>query len=196
MKTMINLLPVGYRRQQIIRRRIVQWATIAFVVVFVGYGWHSYELREALALSHELETLEREHAPNKTMLKQLIEMREKLNELQQQEKVAKELEFRRNVLALLGVISETAQSTNGRVRVTELQLTGFQDLRDMTSPSSGDKAPRGLTVRGVSLDNPSVAEMLDGLQDSGMFRRVELLVLKERPEGEISLRDYEVRCEF
>jgi Tfp pilus assembly protein PilN len=196
MKTMVNLLPVAYRRQQIIRRRVVQWATIAFAVIFVGYGWHAYELREALALSHQLETLEREHAPNKTMLKQLVEMREKLNDLQQQEKVAKELEFRRNVLALLGVISETAQSTNGRVRVTELQLSGFQDLRDMTSPSAGDEGPRGLTVRGVSLDNPSVGEMLDGLQDSGMFRRVELLVLKERPEGDISLRDYEVRCEF
>jgi Tfp pilus assembly protein PilN len=194
---MINLLPAAYRRQQIIRKRVVQWATIAFAVVFVGYGWHWYELREAIALSHQLETLEREHSPNKTMLKQLVEMREKLNELQQQEAVAKELEFHRNALALLGVISETTQSVNGRVRVTELELLGFQDMRD-TGPAanSGDTGPRGLTVRGVSLDNPSVGEMLDGLQDSGMFRRVELLVLKERPEGDVSLRDYEVRCEF
>ena len=49
-------------------------------------------------------------------------------------------------------------------------------------------------LSGVSLDNQPVADLLDGLQHSGIFSRVELLKLKER-EG-MSLRDYEVRCEF
>ena len=51
-------------------------------------------------------------------------------------------------------------------------------------------------LAGVSLDNPAVAELLDGLQDSGIFSRVELLTLKEREDSDVSLRDYEVRCEF
>jgi hypothetical protein len=41
-----------------------------------------------------------------------------------------------------------------------------------------------------------VVELLDGLQGSGIFSRVELLASKEREAAEVALRDYEVRCEF
>ncbi len=195
MRTMINLLPASLRRQQIVRKRLVQWASIVCIVSTIGWGWHWYELGEAIALSKQLESLEREYGPSKTMLKELVTMREKLNELQQQESVARELEFQRNALALLGLVSETAQSGKGRLRVTSLELIGFQSMGEKVNDTS-ERGPDGLIVRGISLDNPSVAEMLDGLQDSGMFSRVELLVLKEHTDGDVSLRDYEVRCEF
>ena len=48
----------------------------------------------------------------------------------------------------------------------------------------------------MSLDNPAVAELFDGLQKSGVFRRVELVTLKEREDKDAALRDYEIRCEF
>ena len=41
-------------------------------------------------------------------------------------------------------------------------------------------------LAGVSLDNPAVAELLDGLQDSGIFSRVELLTLKEREGKDVA----------
>lgn len=201
MRTMINLLPVTYRRQQIIRKRVIQWTSVVCAVVLIGWGWHWYERREGIALAQKLESLEREHVPTKTMLKQLVSMRKTLDELHQQETVARELEYHRNALKLLGVISESAHATKGRVRVTKVQLTDFQKMR----VSRPDNAPQeaqpteileGLVVGGVSLDERAWAEMLDGLQKSGMFSRVELLGVKEREESEISLRDYELRCEF
>ena len=60
------------------------------------------------------------------MLKQLVEMRKQLKELQQQETVAKELDCQRNALTLLGVISESAQKTKGRLRVTKFEISNFQ----------------------------------------------------------------------
>jgi hypothetical protein len=130
------------------------------------------------------------------MLRQLMTMRERLEELQQQELIARELEYHRNALTLLGVISETAQATNGRVRITKIDLVGFQNMRPPDPNVAPEAQVDGLVLHGVSLDNPAVAELLDGLQDSGMFSRVELLVSKERSEGQTSLRDYEVRCQF
>jgi hypothetical protein len=53
-----------------------------------------------------------------------------------------------------------------------------------------------MLLSGVSLDNPAVAELIDGLDNSGVFSRVELTTLKEREDKDVSLRDYEVRCEF
>lgn len=200
MRIKINLLPVSYRRQRIVRKRSIQWISVFCAVVLLGWSWHWYERREELALAQQLESLEREYAPTKTMLKQLVVMRQKLDELQQHEIVARELEYHRNALTLLGVISETAQATKGRVRVTKVQLTGLQNMRVSRPDAAPREAPTetsdGLLVSGVSLDDRAWAELLDGLQDSGMFSHVELLVLKERDESEVSLRDYELRCEF
>ncbi|HEY4259975.1 MAG TPA: PilN domain-containing protein [Schlesneria sp.] len=192
MRTAINLLPQSFRRQQIVRKRLVQWTTIISAVLLTGWGWHWYEMREDRQLTQQLETLSREHAPTQAMLKQLMEMRQQLKELEQQETVAKELDCQRNALTLLGVISDSAQKSKGRLRVTKFEISNFQGGQ---SSSDGTKTP-GLSVSGVSLDNPAVAELLDGLQKSGVFRKVELLTLKEREDKESALRDYEVRCEF
>ena len=195
MRTTINLLPPSFRRQQILRKRVVQWTSIISAVLVTGWGWHWYEMREDRQLTQQLEMLSREHAPTQTMLKQLVEMRQQLKELQQQETVAKELDCQRNALTLLGVISDSAQKTKGRLRVTKFELNNFQ-----SAPSGrrrrGGESRRVNWCSGVSLDNPAVAELLDGLQKSGVFRRVELLTLKEREDKEAALRDYEVRCEF
>jgi Tfp pilus assembly protein PilN len=193
---MVNLLPISFRRQQIVRQRAVQWSAIVCVVMVAGWMWHWYERRASVELSQRLESLQREHAPAEVMLKQLVKMRKQLDELQQQESVAKELEYQRNALTLLGVISDTTKATNGRVRVTKLELKEFQNMQVPNSATAGNGAGTGLLVSGVSLDNPAVAEFFDRLQDSGIFRRVELVVSKERKDGDVALRDYEMRCEF
>lgn len=195
MRNMINLLPASYRRQQLVRIRSIQWATVLCVVILTGWSWTLLEEHQSRAMAHQMESLEREHAPIKHMLKQLVDMRQKLKGLQLQEAVAAELEHHRNALMILSVISRAAQETNGRVRVTRLELTGFQDF-DSPADAPQKDLPHGLIVRGVSLDNAAVVEMLDGLQDSDVFSRVELTESKERPGGELTLRDYEVKCEF
>ena len=138
MRTMINLLPQSFRRQQILRKRLMQWTSIISAVLVTGWGWHWYEMREDRQLTQQLETLSREHAPTQTMLKQLVEMRQQLKELQQQETVAKELDCQRNALTLLGVISDTAQKTKGRLRVTKFELSNFQDAQPAAEPRRGE----------------------------------------------------------
>jgi Tfp pilus assembly protein PilN len=194
MRSAINLLPQSIRRQQMLRKRVVQWTSIISTVLVTGWGWHWYEMRENRQLTQQLATLSREHAPTQTMLKQLVQMRQQLKELEQQETVAKELDCQRNALTLLGVISDSAQKTKGRLRVTKFEITNFQSTQGGADNEAAKAA--ALTVNGVSLDNPAVAELLDGLQKSGVFKRVELLTLKEREDKDAALRDYEVRCEF
>jgi len=195
MRKAINLLPVSYRRQQILRNRAIEWTTIIAIVMATGWIWHWYEMREHTYLTQRLEVLSREHAPTRTMLKQLVDMRHQLKELEQQETVAKELETQRNALTLLGVVSDTAQRTNGRLRITKFELTNFQNSGPTdASPASSSLTPAALLLTGVALDNQPVADLHDGLQHAGIFSKVELLKLKER-DG-LALRDYEIRCEF
>ena len=166
MRTAINLLPPSFRRQQIIRKRVVQWTSIISAVLVTGWGWHWYEMREGRQLTQQLETLSREHAPTQAMLKQLVEMRQQLVELQQQESVAKELDCQRNALTVLGVISDAARKTNGRLRVTKFELKNFQDAQ--AAADNGCTTARRVNVERTSRsDNPAVPELLDGLQKSG-----------------------------
>lgn len=194
MRTAVNLLPQSFRRQQILRKRLVQWASIISAVLVTGWGWHWYEMREDRQLTHQLETLVREHAPTQVMLKQLVDMRKQLTQLEEQESVAKVLDCQRNALTVLGLVSDSAQKSKGRLRVTKFDINDFQDTQPRLENSTV-KAP-GLTLGGVSLDNPAVAELFDRLQDSGIFKRVELLTLKQREDKDSALRDYEIRCEF
>lgn len=195
MKTMINLLPQSFRRQQILRKRITQWTTIISVVLVSGWGWHWWEMQEDRQLTQQLDTLSREHAPTRTMLKQLVEMRQQLVELQQQEAVAKELDCQRNALTLLGAVSEAARKTKGRLRITKFDVDNFQGNSNSSDPALVAKPP-GVLLDGVALDNSSVAQMLNDLKESGIFSRVELLSLKERENKDAALRDYQIKCEF
>ena len=126
MKNSINLLPASFRRQQFMRARAYQWSAAICLVLAVGWVWHGYEVHEHHAMVQRLELLKREHQPTQLMLGQLVDMRKKLDDLEEQERIARELERQRNALTLLGVVSQTAQKTNGRLRVTSLELTNFQ----------------------------------------------------------------------
>lgn len=194
MRSMINLLPASYRRQQMLRNRMTQWAAAIAAVLIVGWGWHWLEMREQAQLRQQLDVLSREHAPTRTMLQQVVDMRRQLKELDQHEVVAKELESQRNALTLLGVISDTAQKAGGRLRITKLELSNFQQVSQGNAAAANGQVTSGLVLVGVSLDNPSVAELMDGLKHSGLFSKVDLKTLKERQGA--GLRDYEVRCEF
>jgi hypothetical protein len=196
MRTMINLLPNIYRRQQMTRRRIKQWTALICTVLAVGWMFHWHEVREQRVMAQKLDVLEREHLPTQTLLKQLVDMRQRLVDLQQQEVIANELEHQRNALALLGVISRTAQKTGGRLRVTNLEITNFQSTHKAAGVANSSGQAGSLLLSGVSLDSPAVFELLDGLQNSGMFSRVVLNQLTEREHDEASLRNYEVSCEF
>ena len=130
------------------------------------------------------------------MLKQLVNMRHRLVSLQEQETIARELESQRNPLAILGIVSKTASVTKGRLRVTQFELSDFQKQNSDTEKNVSAAASSSLSLTGVSLDNPAVAELLDGLQDSGLFGRVELQMMKEREGGSGTQRDYQVKCEL
>jgi Tfp pilus assembly protein PilN len=192
---MVNMLPASYRRQQILRSRLLQWGTMIVIVLVGGWMWHWLEMRQHIQLTQRLDVLSRENAPTQTMLKQVVDMRRQLKELEQQEAVAKELETQRNALTLLGVISETAQKTGGRLRVTRLELKNFQTVGKPTGAGEG-AGPAGLLLSGVSTDNSAVQGFLKGLQGAGIFNKVECLKVKQREERLTSMWDYEVRCEF
>lgn len=196
MRNRINILPAFYRRQQLLRRRALQWGAALCAVLVIGWGSHWVEVKEQQALAQRLDVLTREQRPTQAKLRQLIDMREKLEDLKQQQAVAQELEYHRDALVLLGVVSDSASKTDGRLRVTKLELSNLQSSAPVEKGGNVESKSPSMLVGGVSLDYASVSKFMKGLQDSDCFTHVELLTSKEHESATGTNCDYEIRCVF
>lgn len=196
MKTAINVLPPTYRRSRMLRRRAIQWATVLCLVLAGAWGARWWKLRECYELGQQLDAIAREGRPAQVKLQEITEMRQQLRLLQQHEDVAKELQQQRHVLAVLGVVSQAAQQSGGRLRVTDFKVSDLQAPH--VEKTNGAESAHGGTVTliGVSLDSPTVAEFHDVLERSGLFAEVKLIKSSVRKDNELSLYDYEVCCEL
>jgi Tfp pilus assembly protein PilN len=196
MKTSINLLPASYQRQLMVRRRAYQWGIVLALGLMAAAVVRMSDLREYSMLSQRLDLLTREHQPTQQMLRQLVAMRDELSELHQLEQVAKELEYQRPALFLLGLLSEIGERTGGRLRVTKLELTGLQHPSSARKSDGVGVGGSGVLLTGVSLDNQSVAKLESGLWESGFFSKVELVKSTVIGDEAGSLREYQLRCEL
>lgn len=199
MKLVVNLLPPSYRRKHLLRRRAMQWGAALAAVLLVVWCGRWFEMREYNVLRLQLEAASREAQPAQVMLREITEMRKQIDELQEYEAVAQELEYQRQVLPVLGIVSRSARFSDGKLQVTQLAAEELQSL----APSSADAAPRdekstpgSIKLVGVALDNPAVAEFQERLVKSGMFADVKLIKSNERKNGVVALCDYEVSCEL
>src|SRR3972149_2727675 len=193
MRIAINLLPSSYRRQTMLRWRVVQWGTVLCVALSALGLMRWYKLTEYHLLSQQLEAIAREGRPAQTMIRQITDMREKVAQLQQHEAVAQELEGQRPVLALLGVVSQAAQQSAGKLRVTDMQVVDLQSTHANVTDWNDDTQIATVTLTGTALDSPAVAEFLDALVRSGLFAAVELGHSNERPQDGALMFDYQVR---
>lgn len=201
MKTAINLLPPRYRRERMLRRRGLQWSILLCGVLATVWGARWYKLREYESLSQSLEAVAREGRPAQMMLREIMEMRQQIERLQHHEVVARELDRQRQVLALLGLVGRAAGASDGRLRLMNLQAVDLQAthvaIEHGNSRSGAEEAkPGAITLSGVSLDSPTVAEFHDALLKSGLFSDVKLIKSNERKESGLAMYDYEVRCEL
>jgi glycine/D-amino acid oxidase-like deaminating enzyme len=196
MKSALNLLPPVYRRQRLARRRAVQWGLIFMVTLSTIFLIRWYKVREYHALRRQLEAISREGRPAQAMLREIAGMRNQIDQLQKHQTIAQELEQQRQVLALLGAVSKAARETGGRLRLTDCRVVDLQATA-ATEMGSDDATHAGtVTLVGVALDSPAVAEFHDGLLRSGLFADVKLIKSNEQNEVGTALYEYEVRCEL
>jgi Tfp pilus assembly protein PilN len=196
MKTALNLLPMKYRRERLMRRRAIQWSIVLVAALATIGAARWYRIHEYRLLERQLAAVSREGSPAQTMLREITKMRDEIAQLQQHQTIATELEQQRQVLALLAVVSEAANQTQGRLRVTDCRVMDLQATEVAANQSSNASQEGTVTLVGVSLDSPTVAEFHDGLVRSGLFADVKLIKSNERAEVGTELYDYEVRCEL
>jgi Tfp pilus assembly protein PilN len=179
-----------------LRRRAIQWGTIVCIVLIGAWAARWWKLSEYYDLNQQLESVAREGRPAQVKLREITRMRQELGQLQKHEDVAKELQQQRQVLAVFGVVSQAAQQSGGKLRITGFNVANLQAPR-VENTNGGEPSHGGtITLTGVSLDSPTVAEFHDVLEQSGLFADVKLIKSNVRKDNELSVYDYEVCCEL
>jgi hypothetical protein len=129
---------------------------------------------------------------------QIAALEGRLAELSRELGVIARLESPRPPLTLLGLVSRSARDCQGRLQVDHLSLRSANEgAKTAAKPSAlpdGDSLV--VTIKGIAMDNPTVARFAAALQQTKAFRRVELKSTKEQPLGASRVCAYLVECGY
>jgi hypothetical protein len=200
MKTHLNLLPIGYLRTRLVRRRLALWTPVWAAVALLGVvNWcASYDACSAAART--LEVQESRYAPLRRKLEQIGDMRRRIDELNHRETMLSQLSEPHPPLAGIALVGRSAAQCEGRVRVNHLLLerqVGETSSGRRSAPAAGEATARSLlTLEGTGLDNLAVATFVEALRDTGAFLRVELKSTVRAGNEIGAMRQFVVTCEY
>ena len=187
MRTYLNLMPMNYRRRNLIRRSLRQWAAIWLLALFVlsllaWTQWSQYQ--SGLA---RLDSRHREYAPIQELTSEAEVLQDRINQLQQREALSLSLADERSMLSLIGVLSGAANASGGQVAIRSLKFERRGD---------GPTQANSITLQGVAVDDFSVARFSARLRDEKAFSRVELKSTGDTVVGQHEARTYSLECSF
>jgi Tfp pilus assembly protein PilN len=223
MKTHLNLLPWRCRRTQILSLRLRQWlwpcctAAAAIAVCLVA------QASRYAAARQRVEELQRDYLPLETLDSQIAALTGRIERQAREIAAVRQLEGARPALTLLGLVSQCARECQGQLQVESLS---FQAAGPRTkggpkpSQAAGEplktasKAPGPpaktaaketaereaestlVTIKGVALENLSVARFIAALRQTKAFCRVDLKSTKDQPMGATRVCSWLVECGY
>ena len=158
----INLLPFRAARKKEDIRRQVSVFVLSLVMVLIAAGWFSYYLSGKIkALDRQIKSTQAQVNKYNKINKEIADIKKKLELLNKKIDVIKTLDLTRKApVELLDDMSRLV--VEKRMWFTDLTEKGGQ-----------------VTVVGVALDNPTVAEFMTRLETSTKYKNVKLVSINK-----------------
>lgn len=191
----VNLLPYRTKRKvENIRRQVTVFA-LFLTLTLVAMFYYNTTLKNKLEeLDAKIAQINTEIARVEKAAKEVDRIEGELKKLKQKIAVIKDLETKRNgAVRLLDdmtqmVIYETASSTSDDLEgkdnkpVKRLWFTSFQATGNQVS------------IKGVALDNKTIADFMTRLESSKRFANVNLQRSKQQMIKQLNLKSFEISC--
>lgn len=200
MKTSLNLLPLEFRRRQLLRRRLVQWSLAwgGFFFVLLAVGSSRYAAWKSV--ERTMSGLELRCDPIRKLQSDVEQIQARLNELGARDSLVGRLHELRPAVVALGLVSTSAANCDGRVwleRFTMLQQTSEPSkAKDQPESDAGPRTVGTLALQGAAVDNLEIARFAAALRDTKAFNRVELKSSLGTATADTTSRSYVVECAF
>ena len=187
----LNLIPeIEVTRIRV--RQTVRFWVLATVVTAIGLVAMSFNHRRVLNLSSQrLDAIEREFEPVRNLQSRLVRYRARLDEIHRIRSQTYDVDQRRPMIPLMGALSQAARDASQNVTIAELELQS----RPSPDPMSVNPCYQ-LMVRGVGMDNSSMAKFARSLEQSELFSSVDLHETTSNRLNGLEVRQFELECTF
>lgn len=189
MKTHVNLLPIAYRRKQLLWLRSKQWTAIAGVALAAAAMACWVQLTRNHRDQLRLESLRREYLDVKETADKVELLKKEIDDLRQKEAIVLSLADEQPMLTLVGIVSQATRQCEGGLCVQRMQL-------QRRTEGEGKFNIRVLTLEGIAADNHLVARFAAALRDSEAFARVELKSSGRRIVQDAEGQAYSLECVY
>ncbi len=173
----INLLPVRALKKKESLRQTVSVLTLSLgLVVLVILFFH-------LSLSNKINRVESQNA----------DYREEIRKLKIDTKDVEKFKAERDDLQRrLNVIYTLQRAKTGPVRVLDDLVTAIPEKLWLTSLKEKEGK---MEIKGMAMDNPTIAKFMTNLEKSGVVKNVELVISQQVEKKELKLKEFTLTCQ-
>ena len=181
----INLLPYRESRKKESILRQINIFLVVFFIVFVILLYLS------IWLGNKIDNLNTKIVNTKILLtqaetqaKKVDQIKNELEKLGHKIDVIKNIEMNRRapVLLLQNMTKMVAEADSDNKPTKRLWFTNFE--------ASGEK----VNIKGIALDNKTIADFMSRLEDSKLFNNVNLKTIKQQKVDNLNLKQFQIDC--
>lgn len=175
----INLLPFrAARKKENINRQITIFVLFLVLVTVALFYGGKFFTKQIDALNQDINNINRQLAMKTKAAKEVDQIQKELDELEEKTKVIKDIEKNRK---------KSVQMLDAMTSLIVAKRMWFTDFSDVSDT---------VTIKGIAMDNKTVADFMTRLENSNLFSNVNLGSLKkEKFKDTLSLKNFMITCQ-
>lgn len=208
----VNLLPSSFVWQQLLRKRLRQWAFALAFLFFVLIASNVPLIVQWLVDLQEYQSMQLAAEPARKLQDDRIEITKATLSLKHKIENLQAITARDRGTSLLGLIANSVKATDKTVQIQQLHVSIETKSTEMQSAnptliSNASPARQNLMtstpvpdhqvclkLKGIAVESESISKFVDSIQRSGVFPKVELHSMQERMLLDRSIQDFELEC--
>ncbi len=191
----INLLPFrAARKKENIRRQVTIVLLSLFLVILVMLYFNISLKNKIEALDAKLESTKKQIALVEKQAKKVDWIKKEFDKLKKKIQVIKNLETNRKASVLL--LDNMTKMVGEKTSISELDESEGKDIKPEKRLWFTNFSAKGnnINIKGIALDNKTVADFMTRLEILGKYKNVNLKTLKQQKVNKLKLKSFEITC--
>ncbi len=191
----INLLPFrAARTKENVRRQVSIVLLSLFLVILVMIYFNLSLKNKIEALDSKVENTKKQIALVEKQAKEVDRIKKEFDKLNKKIKVIKNLEITRK--ASVHLLDNMTKMVVEKTSISELDKSEGKDIKPEKRLwfTSFNAKGNNINIKGIALDNKTVADFMTRLEISGIYKDVNLRTLTQKPVNKLKLKSFEITC--
>ena len=191
----INLLPFrAARKKENVRRQVSIVLLSLFLVILVMVYFNLSLKNKIEALDAKVENTKKQIALVEKQAKEVDRIKKEFDKLNKKIKVIKNLEITRK--ASVHLLDNMTKMVVEKTSISELDKSEGKDIKPEKRLwfTSFNAKGNNINIKGIALDNKTVADFMTRLEISGSYKDVNLRTLTQKMVNKLKLKSFEITC--